>query len=650
MDCTRRDFLALASAGTVIGLSACANSAVKDDSTSSSSSASDSSSSTASTVDLKEFEKLAINTSSWKYDEDNDVYYQLGLTYCLKPATETYESLAIFVPGNFFTAEKKGDSYSCTVNEKAVVGSFTPSTAPVLMPINTGSVAAQLSPTKYGYDGLKPYMEAGCIYVYPGFRGRSAGYDTSSGSNDLYPGGSPWPVVDFKAAIRFVRYNATALPCDASRVFAYGFAGGGGMSEVLGASGGSPLYEPYLDSIGAITHDVEGNDISDVIFGSASWCPLTSLDTIDASYEWVAGQYASTGTRADGTWTKQLSNGLANAYGEYVNAMDLRDSSDAQLALDESEGGYYTLGSYSSQLISILNGAAVSFLEGTTFPYTYTPQRLEDPSFPGDPNLASTRADEAAIAAATAQTQADAAADSSTSADSASAEATTPSTTTATGATIVASTIFGTVQDYFSTLNADDWWIDYNLSRDTVSISSLREFSTHVRPATLSVSAFDATDRSSKVNQLFGIGEESTLHFDQMDADLVKANANTYATCSDWDEAYATAWDDDLEKTDSLDVSIADRLNMFNPLYYTSGHYEGYGSAKVAAHWRINEGVFDSENSLCSSVNLALALGHCEGVADVAFTPVWGQGHVLAERTGTATTNLISWVTACCSA
>ena len=64
MDCTRRDFLALASAGTVIGLSACANSAVKDDSTSSSSSASDSSSSTASTVDLKEFEKLAINTSS----------------------------------------------------------------------------------------------------------------------------------------------------------------------------------------------------------------------------------------------------------------------------------------------------------------------------------------------------------------------------------------------------------------------------------------------------------------------------------------------------------------------------------------------------------------------------------------------------------
>jgi hypothetical protein len=68
--------------------------------------------------------------------------------------------------------------------------------------------------------------------------------------------------------------------------------------------------------------------------------------------------------------------------------MDLRDSDDSQLTLDESEGGVYTLGSYASQLISILNDSATNFVSDTTFPYTYTPQHIDDPSFPGDPNLA----------------------------------------------------------------------------------------------------------------------------------------------------------------------------------------------------------------------------------------------------------------------
>ena len=296
-------------------------------------------------VDLGEFKSLALDTSAWKYDADNYVYYQLGLTYCLKPATTAYESLAIFVPGKFFTAEKKGDTYSCTVNEKAVVGGFTPSTAPVLLPINSGTLSPQASPTKYGYDGLGTFLDAGCIYVYAGFRGRSAGYDSSTGSTDLYPGGAPWPVVDLKAAIRYLRYNKDALPCDTSRVFSFGFSAGGGVSALLGSAGDAEIYKPYLDSIGAITHDAEGNAVSDAVFGSASWCPVTSFDTADASYEWMMGQFSTAGNRADGTWTSALSQGLAADYASYINAMDLRDSDDSQLTLDESEGGVYTLGS-----------------------------------------------------------------------------------------------------------------------------------------------------------------------------------------------------------------------------------------------------------------------------------------------------------------
>jgi hypothetical protein len=31
-------------------------------------------------------------------------------------------------------------------------------------------------------------------------------------------------------------------------------------------------------------------------------------------------------------------------------------------------------------------------------------------------------------------------------------------------------------------------------------------------------------------------------------------------------------------------------------------------------------------------------------VEDVQFTTVWGQGHIMAERSGDSTTNFIAWV------
>lgn len=656
MGCTRREFLALASLGTVAGIAGCTPTRQPEEPAPQEPSDVDPS------VDLKEFESLALDSSAWRYDEENDVYYQLGLTYCKSPATKTYESLAVFVPGAYFTAEAKGDTYACTVNEKAVVGGFTPATAPILMPINTASLSAQMSPTVYGYEGLAPYLEAGCVYVYAGFRGRSAGYDTASGSDDLFPGGSPWPVVDLKAAIRYLRYNAGALPCDASRVFVFGFASGGGVSAVLGSSGDSALYAPYLESIGAVTHDAQGASVSDAISGSASWCPMTSFDMADASYEWAQGQFSDEGTRAEGTWTRDFSRGLAAAYGGWVNEMDLRDSGDEQLTLDETEAGVFALGSYASAVLSNIDEAASYFLQNTTFPYTYTPQRLEEPTFPGDPNLSATRAAESSASgrqvgasdgseAVPGSSGANGATDPSEggSADSADQAAAALSSTLA-GVAQVQSTIYDSAQNYFAALNSDGWWINYSLRTQSVTVSSLRDFTLALRPAELQASPFDRPDRSSAANQLFGIGEESTLHFDASARDLVAANLDAYAAYEDWNPDYETAWVDDLEKVDSLDTSMTARVEMMNPLYWLSGHYEGYGQATVAPHWRINEGLFDTETPLCTALNVVLALRKYDGVADVSYTPVWGQGHVLAERSGSATANLIEWVISCCSA
>lgn len=663
MGCTRREFLALASVGAAGGLAACAPAQQPD-------SAPDEQVPSNPDVDLEEFKSLALNQSAWRYDEDNDVYYQLGLTYCKSPATTTYESLAIFVPGPFFTAEKNGDTYTCSVNDKAVVGNFTASTAPVLMPVNTGTLSAQMSPTVYGYEGLAPYLDAGCIYVYAGFRGRSAGYDTASGSDELFPGGSPWPVVDLKAAVRYLRYNRACLPCDTSRVFVFGFSAGGGVSAVMGASGDSALYEPYLESIGAVTHDAEGETVSDAIAGSASWCPVTSFDMADAAYEWGAGQYAGDGTRAEGTWTRALSQDLAAAYGTWVNEMDLRNADDEQLTLDESEAGAYTMGSYATAVLGSINEAASYFVQNTTFPYTYTPQRLDEPSFPGDPNLAATRASEAAQASATgaqadgtgeatadgtgsepvengSAAAGDASGDAAADATAAPAE---QATAPLVGVTQVPSTIYDSAQNYFAALNNGGWWIDYSHRSQSVSVTSLRDFSLNVRPADRAASPFDLPDRSSRTNQLFGVGEESTLHFDAVAGELVRSRADAYAACEGWDESYELEWEEDLEKVDALETDMATRVAMMNPLFWLSGRYEGYGQAKVAPHWRINEGLFDTDAPLTGAINVVLALRKYDGVADVSHTPVWGQGHVLAERAGSATANLIDWVIACCAA
>ena len=47
---------------------------------------------------------------------------------------------------------------------------------------------------------------------------------------------------------------------------------------------------------------------------------------------------------------------------------------------------------------------------------------------------------------------------------------------------------------------------------------------------------------------------------------------------------------------------------MYNPLYYFSGYYDGYQKSAVADYWRIRTGIAQSDTSLTTEVNLALAL------------------------------------------
>ena len=115
------------------------------------------------------------------------------------------------------------------------------------------------------------------------------------------------------------------------------------------------------------------------------------------------------------------------------------------------------------------------------------------------------------------------------------------------------------------------------------------------------------------------------------------------------DSDYAASYAEDLEKTDSAGNTADKRLDMYTPLYYLLESEDGYGCSTPAKYWRIRSGIAQSDTSLTTEVNLALALENYSGVEAVDFATVWGQQHVKAERTGDSDTNFINWVKDCLS-
>lgn len=584
-------------------------------------------------VDLNEFEELAIDMRAWSYDEVGDCYYQLGLPYVLNPGSAQYGSLAIFVPGAYFTAKKHGRHYTCELAEGVQIGAYTPSSAPIALPINVRSFGAQECPETYAYEGLDRYLSQGLVYVYVGLRGRSGGYESTT--QEYFSGGAPWPVADLKAAVRWLRYNASVLPGDPSRIFAFGMGSGGGLAATLGASGNASDYLPYLTELGAATHDAQGTDLTDDIAGVATWCPIVSLGVADAAYEWMMGQYVLEGARAEGTWTSLLSDDLAAAYGSYVNDLGLVDSEGASLTLDRIEDGSFGGGSYYDYLVGTVADAAAHFLKRTEFPYTELPRTRTTRVFPGNPSL-----DVSGAGDASAETDEDEA--------------------SASGVRQVQATVYDTLGSYVSSLNGTNRWLTYNASRGAVDVTGLWEFASSCRPATERFCAYDLVDRSGYANQLFGTAEQTSLHFDGLAAGLVESKSGAYAKGEGWDDGLVAAWRGDLAETDELDVTVAERVRMMDPMRYLLPDDEDVAGAAdeedpqataktvAAAHWRINTGLFQSRTTLADEVNLSLALAAREDVADVSFEAVWGAGFVFAERSGDPEDNLVSWICSCC--
>ena len=540
-----------------------------------------------------------INMAAWNYNEDDDVYWQTGLSYAATPADSKYETLGIFVPGEYFTGSKNADgSYTVTVNKKKSVAGFTATTAPYVMPIQTPGYSALEAPDGYQKD-VAQYIQNGFIFVYAGARGKDHG--------------APAGVTDFKAAIRYVLYNADLLPGDTDRYFTYGMSGGGAQSALIGATGDSAEYEPYLKAIGA----VEG--VSDAVMGSMDWCPITNLNVADAAYEWELGVGRS-GLDSD---TKALSDGLAVAFAKYINSLGLKDEDGNLLTLEQSADGLYHAGSYYDYLKKTIERSLNNFLADTVFPYSPEEQKaalgtnmmLPQGWVPRGPqNMNAPTAEDL--------------------------DGVQRGKQGAAMSTVTPSGTYASVEDYIAALNRAEQWVNYDKETNTATITSVEAFMRNVKQLQKKVGAFDDLSGTQPENALFGYNDGSLAHFDAIMADLLKGTAKG--------EEYAAS----LARKDSLGFTADYRMNLYNPMYFLSPAYKGYKTSTPAKYWRIHAGIFQGDTAISTELAYYLALlQYGDGVKSVEFQDVWGLYHTEAERAsvgdGSSTGNFIQWVKDC---
>lgn len=543
-----------------------------------------------------------IDMTKWLYNADADVYYQLGVVYCAAPVDTAYQTMGFFVPGAYFKGSDNGDgTYRCELNPEGTVGSFTPETAPIVLPVNTPGYSAMTAPTEYA--DFSEFTDAGFVVLNPGCRGRDHG--------------APAGVTDLKAAIRYARTNAELLPGNLDAIFTYGMSGGGAQSVLIGASGDSPLYDPYLAQIGAV------QDVSDAVAGSMSWCPVTNLDHADEAYEWQLGM-----TRSGLSDEEQaISDALAAAYADYINAAGFSDAEGNALTLEASGSGIFQAGSYYQYMKEVVETSLENFLADTTFPYKASsgaPGGTGRPAggpegTPPDFDAANSSSGGELVEAVSYEAL-----------DHISRTGSSSGGLTLTGT-------YSTAQSYIDALNSENEWVRYNAESGEVEITSVSDFAMALKTASKALGAFDQLDAGQGENTLFGYGDGKGAHFDAVLARILADLGSSYAG-----DAAA-----DLARTDALGSSVAVRVSMYTPLYYLLPSEAGYRTSKAAKYWRIRSGINQSDTALSTEVNLALALARYPGVEELDFATVWGQGHTEAERSGDPDSNFIEWVKRC---
>ena len=168
-------------------------------------------------------------------------------------------------------------------------------------------------------------------YVFVDVANRSRGLIGADGS---YAGKAPAAVVDAKAAVRYLRLNDARMPGSAERIVVNGTSGGGALASILGASGNSPQYDPYLAQIGAAGIAADGRStIRDDVFAINAYCPITDLGNADKSYEWLYNVLDTRNDTGENTEPTDAAT-IAAQFPAYEKSLRLHNGDGSRLSAD----------------------------------------------------------------------------------------------------------------------------------------------------------------------------------------------------------------------------------------------------------------------------------------------------------------------------
>lgn len=249
-----------------------------------------------------------------------------------------YQTMLVYVPAEYFSTDS--DGVVTGINETAKIGDYTAKTAPVVYLNECG-----------GWKSSQPkscdttFIDQGMIYVTAGARSRDA-----MDENGNITGKSPTQVVDLKAGIIELRANTDIIPGDMNKIISYGTSGGGQMSSVLGASGNMSEYYEYMYESGVlgVSKNEDGTYSSiykDDIYAAQAYCPIADIENADFAYAWWWVDLADQGgIQGDSIsdFEAKLQELEADAFIDYINSLDLKDSDGNKLTLTGlREGSYY---------------------------------------------------------------------------------------------------------------------------------------------------------------------------------------------------------------------------------------------------------------------------------------------------------------------
>lgn len=525
----------------------------------------------------------------WSFDEKYGAWCLEDVIYTPAPTTPAFQRLSIFVPKAYMSAPG-------VIDYDGEMNGYTAKTVPVVFENNSAGYM-QMPHTWLGgpRNYAEQYLKRGMIYVTCGSRG-----------HEEVAGKSPATIVDLKTAIRFLRHNKANLPGDFEHIISVGWSAGGAMSTLLGVTGNSPDYKPYLAQNGAFM------DERDDVFAAQIYCPIIDLDHASAAYEWCFGADHESEANREGPggvmneYQIALSKELKARYKAYFESIGIKNpNGEGTMTIDDAYD--YLMATLNRSATKYLTKLAAGELDAHYTPeqyisgdYTYMKRapfgRRPENHHAGEEVHLPKHQPEQHMSLGEMMLRPE--------------PGEGPHGPMGPGGNNM-------IEAQGTDKSA---WLTWDGEKAT--ISDLDTYVLNHRRRMKATPAFDNLELKTPENSLFGCAESFAMHFDTMVRDAVEALKDAYP------EEYARyagsfaplASDEELKR----------RIYLINPMNYIRRL-----DSTLAEHFRIRVGASDADTSFSISMTLALMLMG-EG-RDTNYELVWDQPHSEADYPGEVT-------------